>query len=76
MRHCLIMLCAGLAACGAGGSIPPDMLRPCAGWQGPAPATEGQLLRAALAEKAGRECANGRLAGVAAIIGGNHAAAD
>ena len=68
MRLCLIMLCAGLAACGAGGRVPADMLRPCDGWQGPAPVTEGQLLRAALAEKTGRECANGRLAGVARVL--------
>lgn len=68
MRLCLIMLCAGLAACGGGAKVPPDMLRPCDGWLGPVPATEGQLLRAALAEKTGRECANGRLAGVAAVL--------
>lgn len=62
------MLCGALAACGAG-KVPAEMLRPCDGWLGPVPVTEGQVLRAALAEKTGRECANGRLAGVARVLG-------
>jgi hypothetical protein len=46
------------------------MLTPCPGWQGGTPKTEGELIRAGVAEKAGRDCANLKLAGVAEILGG------
>ncbi|WP_232831619.1 hypothetical protein [Pseudogemmobacter bohemicus] len=36
-------------------------LAPCPGWMGAAPETEGQLARAASAERAGRLCANEKL---------------
>lgn len=72
MRLCLIIWCAALAACGPDPAplVPPDMLTPCPGWQGRTPATEGELIRAGAAEKAGRQCANLKLAGVAEILVG------
>lgn len=67
MWRCLI-ICAGLlAGCGPDPVIPADMLTPCPGWQGRRPQTEGELIRAALAEKGGRECANGKLQAIAAM---------
>jgi hypothetical protein len=72
MRLCLIIFGAALAACGPDPVpvVPPDMLAPCPGWQGRTPATEGELIRAGAAEKAGRQCANLKLAGVAEILVG------
>jgi len=72
MRLCLIILCGALAACGRDlvPIVPPDMLTPCPGWKGRTPATEGELIRAGAAERAGRECANLKLSGVAEILGG------
>lgn len=69
MRACLI-ICAGLlAGCGREVAIvPPDLLTPCAGWLGARPATEGEVMRAAAAEKAGRLCANGKLQAVAGVL--------
>lgn len=71
MRRCPIIFVAALAACGPDPVpvVPPDMLAPCPGWQGRTPQAAGELLRAAAAEKAGRECANLKLAGVAEILG-------
>ena len=70
MRRCLIICAMLLAGCGPKPLIvPADLLKPCPGWQGPVPATERQLARAAAAEKAGRICANTKLAGVAQIVG-------
>ena len=68
MRLCLIIFGAVLAGCGhKPAAIPPELVAPCPGWQGPAPATEGDLIRAALAEKGGRECANSKLSTIAAM---------
>ncbi len=68
MRLCLIICGAVLAGCGPKpGPVPPELVTPCPGWQGQAPATEGDLIRAALAEKGGRECANSKLAAIAAM---------
>lgn len=70
--HRYLIICAMLlAGCGADPApiVPPDLLQPCPGWQGPVPSTERQLARAAAAEKAGRICANTKLAGVAQIVG-------
>lgn len=71
MRLCLIICGAVLAGCGPkpASIIPPDLLTPCAGWQGRTPATEGELIRAGAAERAGRLCANGKLSAVAEIAG-------
>ena len=71
MRLCLIIFAAALAGCGRdiAPMVPADMLAPCPGWQGRTPATEGELLRAGAAEKAGRECANLKLSGVGEILG-------
>lgn len=65
-----LIICASLlAGCGhKPASMPPDLLTPCPGWQGSAPASEGDLIRAALAEKAGRVCANSKLGAVAAVL--------
>ncbi|KZL06183.1 hypothetical protein PsAD26_03944 [Pseudovibrio sp. Ad26] len=41
--------------------IPADLLRPCPGYRGAIPRNEGQLIDAVVAEKQGRECANGKL---------------
>lgn len=69
MRLCLIICGAVLAGCGnKPATVPPDLLTPCPGWQGDAPATEGELIRAALAEKTGRQCANGKLEAVAGVL--------
>jgi hypothetical protein len=43
-------------------------LRPCAGYQGPLPRTEGGLAKAIIAEAQGRACANARLVAVAEIL--------
>lgn len=76
MRSCLIICVLMLASCGpkqvvvAPPPIPADMLTPCNGWQGRSPETQGELLRAALAEKTGRLCANEKLRGIGEIVGG------
>jgi len=67
MRLCLIICAVVLAGCGRKAEIPADLMTPCAGWQGAPPATEGDLMRAALAEKGGRECANSKLGAIAAL---------
>lgn len=68
MRLCLIICAMALAGCGPEpATIPAELVEPCPGWQGARPATEGQLIRAALAEKGGRQCANGKLAAIAAL---------
>lgn len=65
MRRLTIICAMALAGCGAEPiappPIPPDMLQSCAGWTGRAPQTQGELLRAALAERTGRLCANEKL---------------
>jgi hypothetical protein len=69
MRLYLIICAALLAGCGhKAATVPPDLLTPCPGWQGARPATEGGLMRAAAAERAGRICANGKLAAVAGVL--------
>lgn len=71
MRRCLIICAMALAGCGPEpATIPPDLLTPCPGWAGPRPETEGALIRAALAEKGGRQCANGKLQSIAALSTG------
>jgi hypothetical protein len=70
MRLCLIICALALAACGRDVVVPPDMLTPCTGWQGGTPKTEGDLLRAGAAERAGRICANTKLEAVRAVLGG------
>ncbi|WP_126975561.1 hypothetical protein [Frigidibacter oleivorans] len=73
MRRLILACCLLPAACGpdpAAGpvAVPADMLTPCSGWTGPAPVTQGALLRAALAEKAGRLCANDKIASIDQIL--------
>lgn len=48
--------------------VPADLLKPCPGYTGPRPRTEGQFADAAVAEARGRACANGRLKTVAEIL--------
>lgn len=70
MGRCLIICAMLLAACG---HEPPALslldLTPCPGWTGPRPQTDGQFARAAAAERAGRLCANEKLATVSAVAG-------
>lgn len=67
MPRCLIIFAALLAGCGPDPTIPPELVEPCPGWLGRVPQNEGELIRAALAEKGGRECANSKLASIAAL---------
>ncbi|MFO1203000.1 MAG: hypothetical protein U1E58_10240 [Tabrizicola sp.] len=68
MHRCLIICALALAACGPDPAlIPAELLDPCPGWQGKRPETEGQLIRAAAAEKGGRLCANSKLASIAKL---------
>jgi len=50
--------------------VPPALLRGCAGWVGPTPATEAQLASAMLAEKRGRQCEANRAAALIAVMQG------
>ncbi len=76
MRLCHLCLAILLSACTQSHpsalqppvSLPADLLRPCVGYQGPSPRTEGALAKAILAEAQGRSCANARLATVASIL--------
>ena len=76
MRLCHLCLAILLSACTkpapnrvvAPHSVPPDLLRPCLGYPGPLPRTEGGFAKAILAEAQGRACANARLAAVAEIL--------
>lgn len=73
MPRFLIISTALLAGCGPKPAltpyIPADLLRPVAGYIGSRPATEGQLIAAAVAEKQGREKANAQLAAIVEILG-------
>ena len=71
MRRSVIICIALLAGCGRDAvavHIPADLLAPVAGWQGPTPRTEGQLIDAAAAEKRGRERANMQLDAISQIL--------
>lgn len=71
MRRCLIISAVLLTACGRDPALPPVALldlAPCPGWTGPRPATEGDFARAAAAERAGRLCANAKLAAVSGAV--------
>lgn len=71
MRACLIICATLLSACGhrAAPIIPPDLLQPCAGWNGKAPETEGELFDAVLAERRGRLMCNGQIDAIREIVG-------
>lgn len=71
MRRCLIISAVLLTACGRDPALPPVALldlAPCPGWTGPRPTTEGDFARAAAAERAGRQCANAKLAAVSGSV--------
>lgn len=76
MRLCLLCSAILLSACTtprasavlAQPPVPPDLLRPCAGYTGILPTTEGAFAKAILAEAQGRSCANARLAALAKIL--------
>lgn len=74
MRLCLIICALLLAACGPDPEkvirVPEELFRPEPGWIGPVPATEGQLIDAALAEKTGRQRANEKLGTIREIVVG------
>lgn len=71
MRRLKIICALALADCGndppIAAPIPPEMLQPCPGWEGLPPQTQGELLRAALAERTGRLCANEKLASISVM---------
>ena len=74
MRLYLMPLPLALVACGASETafLPPavapsDLFETCEGWTGSPPVTERDLLLAAQAEIAGRECANGRITALSEI---------
>lgn len=48
--------------------VDPDLLTPCDGHTGPAPATEIELAKATIAERRGRLCNAGKLEAVAEIV--------
>ncbi|WP_420719814.1 Rz1-like lysis system protein LysC [Thalassovita sp.] len=48
--------------------VPADLLRPCEGYGGPVPRTEGQFSDALLAEARGRACANAKLEALKQIL--------
>ena len=74
MRLCLIICAMALASCGPGKTavvrtyVPADLLETEAGWEGPAPQSEREFIRAAEAEKAGRERANAKLEAIGDIV--------
>jgi len=49
-------------------AVPADLLRPCAGYGGPVPRTEGQLSEALITEVRGRACANAKLEALQTIL--------
>jgi hypothetical protein len=49
-------------------AVPADLLRPCEGYGGPVPRTEGQLSEALIAEVRGRACANAKLEALKQIL--------
>jgi hypothetical protein len=51
-------------------SVPADLLRPEPGWMGVSPHSEGDLVNALIAEKRGRERANGKLEAINEILSG------
>lgn len=75
MRPYLIICAVVLAGCGRDpGPDPGAALRlldlaPCPGWQGATPSTERDLMRAALAERTGRLCANAKLGAAELALG-------
>jgi len=76
MRFCHLCLAILLSACTRSFpevilspvAVPPDLLKPCSGYEGPLPRSEGELASAIVAEAQGRACANARLATVAEIL--------
>ncbi|ULB08759.1 hypothetical protein ORIO_02255 [Cereibacter azotoformans] len=73
MRLFPIILAVLLAACGpdlprGAAYVPPDLLTAPAGWTGPSPRDEGELIDAAAAEKRGREQCVGQLIAIAEIV--------
>lgn len=66
MRLCLIICAALLSGCGR--SVPPDLLTPAPGWEGPTPATESQFARAGAAEKSGRLMCNRQLGAIGGML--------
>lgn len=68
MGRCLTICAMLLAGCGPDPAWQLLDLTPCPGWTGPRPQTEGQFARAAAAERAGRLCANEKLATAASTI--------
>lgn len=75
MPRFLIICALPLAACGSDPMliqsqppVPADLLAPVPGWTGPRPATEGQLIDAAAAEKRGLQICNGQLLTIADIL--------
>lgn len=74
MRLYLTICAALLAGCGNDREpvkrVPVELFEPEPGWRGPVPATEGELIDAALAEKTGRLRANEKLGTIREIVVG------
>jgi len=75
MRLCLLCCALLLSGClrapevlAPPPPVPADLLRPCEGYGGPVPRTEGQLSEALITEVRGRACANARLGAVRQIL--------
>lgn len=76
MRLSALFFVLPLAGCSGGEpppvvappTVPADLLTPCAGYQGRTPETEGQLIEVLVAERAGRICANGKIATIGSIV--------
>ena len=77
MRFSALCLTLPLIGCGpdpqiirAAPPVPADLRVGCPGWQGAKPTTEGQLLRAVVAEVSGRKCANAKIEAIDQILKG------
>jgi len=75
MRLCLLCCALLLSGCfrapevvAPPPAVPADLLRPCAGYGGPMPRTEGQFSDALIAEARGRACANAKLEALQQIL--------
>ncbi len=73
MRLLILFCSAALISCGptepgAVPPVPPDLLDPEPGWQGPTPRDRRTLIRAAAAEQTGREAANAKLLAIECIL--------
>lgn len=69
MHRYLICCAALLAGCGPSGrvAIPPELLAPCVGYQGPSPQTEGQFVNALLTDRAALGKCNAQITAIGGL---------